>query len=471
MDIPEINEDFSFNAEMKDISIKRINTALRKYAEGFDDALKLSSQFAIFLDTNILLDYYGMSQKEKKNLKEFLDKYKGRIIITKQVEKEFIRNRVSVIDDFFASIDNVRKNYEDNLIKGIRNKFKNTIENKILKYDYPHIWTEINSVFSLFETKLIENQSLKDNIEKELTKIESDNKFIKIVDDILNLYQEFQTTPELSKKEIEFLVKQYNELKNKYEGTKENLRWKVAFPGCGEKPEKDEAHGDYIIYHEIVRYMKEKNTDAIFITNDVTKNDWIQKDLQPFIHYLEKTFCLTERNLFILSGKKILPEISFEQIYITKTTRSEIEVRFYKALNSVYSYLSQLDEYQNSEFETETIINRRTKIELDIKITNEDGSIHGVEVFYISLRKSGMNIMDGIMRRLQTGKKILDSSNVDSYSVYVVADYDNDTEKIERKILDNFKMELSVDLPGRPIFLHFGILDEDKNFMYKARIK
>ena len=61
--------------------------------------------------------------------------------------------------------------------------------------------------------------------------------------------------------------------------------------------------------------MKQNNSDAIFLTTDTLRNDWISKDGEPFIHYIEKTFLNTGHNLYIFNAEKILNFISFENIY------------------------------------------------------------------------------------------------------------------------------------------------------------
>lgn len=105
----KIDKDFFFDATAK-LTVAISNSALRKYASNFDACSKLEGDLPILLDTNILLGYYGMSQTEKEKLIEFLDKLKDRIILTKQVEEEFLKNRLTVIKkDFFGPLNKFRK--------------------------------------------------------------------------------------------------------------------------------------------------------------------------------------------------------------------------------------------------------------------------------------------------------------------------------------------------------------------------
>src|SRR5437762_1432209 len=106
-----INRDFCFSPG--DILTTKISAAaLKKYAEGIEAAMKLEGALPIILDTNILLGYYGMSQQEKDKLRKFIQSYSPRIYITTQIEKEYLRNRVSVIrKDFFKPLTDIKTDF------------------------------------------------------------------------------------------------------------------------------------------------------------------------------------------------------------------------------------------------------------------------------------------------------------------------------------------------------------------------
>ena len=102
-----------------------------------------------------------------------------------------------------------------------------------------------------------------------------------------------------------------------------------AFPGVADLLEKEEnEHADYIIFHEIMKFMEEKNTDAIFLTFDTTKGDWMKGDKHPLLHYVHNCYLNTGKLLFILDADRtlndvlkisiepLLDEESFESIFI-----------------------------------------------------------------------------------------------------------------------------------------------------------
>lgn len=67
--------------------------------------------YKIFIDTNIILDFYRINNKNSINeiLKE-IKKYKKYFISTKQSQDEFLRNRDRTITDFIEELK--KQNYK-----------------------------------------------------------------------------------------------------------------------------------------------------------------------------------------------------------------------------------------------------------------------------------------------------------------------------------------------------------------------
>ena len=318
----EINEEFCFDTSKK-LTIEIAHKALKNYSENLSAASELENSIPIILDTNVLLQYYGMSQVEKKKLIKFLNQNKDRIFLTAQIEKEFLRNRIKVINSsFFTPLKGIpaelEKMYED-----VKNKFKSFLNNRknILENDYPNIWYLLlekeEKLNEIFEDKQILSESLAQEIETTTM----DYKHIHLVDKLLEVCTNFKITPPLSDKEEDFVRKQYDALSKKYEQVKELERREITFPGCGDRSNKEDPYGDFIIFHEILKFMvSEKDgldkTDVIFLTLEKVKGDWFYKDLAPITHYIEKAFLLTDKILFITHADKPL-KLSFENIHKT----------------------------------------------------------------------------------------------------------------------------------------------------------
>lgn len=317
----DINQDFYFDPNAR-LTVAISNSALRKFADNFDACSKLEGNLPILLDTNILLGYYGMSQTEKEKLLEFLEKLKDRIILTKQVEEEFLRNRLTVIKkDFFGPLNRITEDYQK-MRSDIEGHLRNFRDNKkkILSQDYPDLFNKLQEIEEEVKATL-NDETFVEDVKNRVEETTTDHKNIALIDGLLDKVSKFKITDELSETEREFLEKQFIEKVDAYKNEKELTRWKIAVPGCGET--KDDAIGDFIIYHEALKYMKENETSLIFLTNDVTKGDWLQLDKNPHNHYIEQTFRLTDEVCYIIHAERTLTEISFENIH---TTSNEIDL-------------------------------------------------------------------------------------------------------------------------------------------------
>lgn len=318
-----INSDFALNPN-NNLTTNIANLALRKYADGFESAKNLEGNLPIILDTNILLGYYGMSQNEKIKLIKFINSYKERIYITKQVEQEYLRNRLSVIrKDFFSPLNRISEDFISmrNEISGKLQSFKDN-KKKILSQDYPTLWEQLKQIED--EVKgIINDENFYSEIVNQVGITTQNNKNITYIDELLELVSTLNITEDLSTNEIDFLKKHFEELIQVYNGAKENVKWKYAVPGCGEQ--KDDATGDFIIFHEILKFMKLNSKSCIFLTNDVTKGDWLQTDKNPHTHYLEQAYLKTENIIFIIHAEQTLPNISFENIHKTLKVDSNSE--------------------------------------------------------------------------------------------------------------------------------------------------
>lgn len=308
-----INEDFVFSPYIK-LTAQISKCSLEKYLDGIEHAIKLEGDLPIFLDTNILLGYYGMSQNEKNKLIHFIQGYKDRIYLTRQIEQEYLNNRISVIrKDFFDPLSKVVSDFSS-LQNEIEKKFQKYKEEKkkILSNDYPDLWTKFEEIESDV-LKKIKNQTFKSEIDEKVKSSTQINKGIILKDEMLDQISTLKFTDALTEAELLFLKSEFDKLLITYKEARETSRWKLSFPGCAEK--KENPYGDFIIYHEMLAFMKKNNTSCIFLTNDVTKGDWLQNDKSPHIHYLENSFLRTNNIIFIVDGEQTLPAISFENIH------------------------------------------------------------------------------------------------------------------------------------------------------------
>ena len=88
--------------------------------------------YKILIDTNVILDFYRLSDKTNvKNILEEIKKYKKYFISTEQFKDEFLRNRNNVMMEFIRNINLKHSARNDSFIATLKiyPKYKETIKN------------------------------------------------------------------------------------------------------------------------------------------------------------------------------------------------------------------------------------------------------------------------------------------------------------------------------------------------------
>ena len=292
-------DKISFATKLKELNISSYAESIKIYLEAVENAIELKSDIPIFIDTNILLKYYSISFISRKTLFNFLKKHKKRIFITSQVQKEFVKNREDIIERFFnETLEKLEGNFKDE----IKNKAQSYVErNKILFEDFPIFEKKINSLIQDIE-------KAQEQLEKEIADIKSRLNETKYQDEFLSLTLEMNLIDILSEEDTKFLKTEFDILKKSVDISKiknEICKPQNAFPGMMDIKEKPEnPYGDYLIFHEILKYLNDNNTDAIFLTYDTTKGDWIKENKEPHNHYIQTCYLATGKTLFFLDAER-----------------------------------------------------------------------------------------------------------------------------------------------------------------------
>ena len=292
MEKNEINENFWFDSNCKS-DISQLKTSLSLFIQNFDKASTLK-EYPLFLDTNVLLLFYKVSNKVKNNFLNFLKDNIDNIYITEHVKNEFLKSRLKVInEDYLKVVSDVPKE-----LKKQSNKITNFINiNKSILEDYDEIYLDLKEIESeLTRTHDKLNVEINKNLEK--------NKNIKYNDILLEEYSRIQIVNNITENELTFIKEKYNYLKEKAS---------IVFPGMMDGKQKNENDdGDFIIFHEMMKYMKEYNTSVVFLTND-KKKDWFEIDgnnkRHPQINYIESTYNNTQQFNYILEADRTLSSL------------------------------------------------------------------------------------------------------------------------------------------------------------------
>ena len=181
------------------------------------------------------------------------------IFLTSQIEKEFLRNRIKVINnDFFNPLKVIHSNFSSTY-KEIKNNFKSFIESnkKLLLNDYPSIWAQIVEKQNKLNEIFADDDILSEDLAQAIKVTATDNKNIYIVDKLLEVCTKFKIIPPLNDEEVKFIEGQYdnlwdeydkikkdepkvkkdepNERKNEPKVKKDEIKREIIFPGCGDK--------------------------------------------------------------------------------------------------------------------------------------------------------------------------------------------------------------------------------------------
>ena len=248
-------------------SAKQVYDALVAAKTAFDK----EEDYLYVLDTNALLKTYSFDSDSFNKLKKFFESNKGKIFATHTVEIEYIRNRESVSNSY-AVVS--KKKFVDAF-----NKIGGTIEAlysdpgfnySYLMKDNKELCEKIKALHENYKTVSNDVANYEKTISEDNAdafKLECLEMIVKNVDFSTKLAEENQ---------YPILNKEFEELHKKYKDERKNNK-KITqnFPGCGEdNPQKD---GDYIIFHEMMELAKVKGKNIMLLTNDVAKDDWVDK--------------------------------------------------------------------------------------------------------------------------------------------------------------------------------------------------
>lgn len=255
-------------------------------------------------------------------------------------------------------------------IKGRLESFKNN-RKKIFESDFPELWDRLNIMENQINS-IINDDSFKREIQSAVNNTTQANKNIEISDELLSICSEFTIIDSLEEDEYSFLNGLYKKRYSAFIESKQQHNHR--FPGCGEKNKNENTEGDFIIYHEMIKFMKENQTSCIFLTNDITKKDWLQENKRPFVHYIENTYLLTQQVMLISHVEFSLGKINFENVHKqnendTNEVYSDTEKRSSSYLNYLFDrglinvgdrviYQPALKEEVNTELVTALIIKK-----------------------------------------------------------------------------------------------------------------
>lgn len=237
-----------------------------------EEFVEILNNAHISLDTNVLLNLYRYSKQNSQETLSLLNTVKKRLIFSHYVTLEYVKNRKKVAAD---SIEEYKK-----IISSIDEKYNSLLG-------------ELNNISS---NKLSKKDKLIDSIQKNQLKI------------ITAIESEKTKKDELYKSGLEAeiceligdsILEKFSDadyIKNKAEGIR---RFKEQIPPGFMDSDKNE-NGDYYIFKSLIDFAIEKESDVIFVTDDV------KKDMFVNLHGIKYARPELLNEFYELTGKKIL---------------------------------------------------------------------------------------------------------------------------------------------------------------------
>jgi len=390
------------------------NHCTKKYVEGFESAINLVSPLPIFLDANVILRYYSISFNAREKLYKFLESNIHRIFLTAQVQNEILKNRGDNIKKFFQQVSKkVPQEFNSDIVNHLQGFLE---KHKTILKDYPYMETELTNHKQQLE-KLLQKLN-----EDTSTKYE-ENKMLIWKDKLLDLLCKANILNPLTNEDFDILKKDFDLLKKGVDVAKIDSilnKSTSVFPGLGDIKEKPEnPYGDFIIFHEIMKYQFDNKTDSIFLTFDNTKGDWMSLSKEPYLHYVYNIYLNTEHLLYIVDAERTLEKIL--EINIDSLITEQ---------NNQINYVINIDNI-NKLFETHPIFNGRFYLSCDDRLVNE---LHESGYMSIEELSIAMDKLSAIIPEVLNRHPGLNTVGVLRYGLRILDDNFNQIHKLKKSI-------------------------------------
>ncbi|MDR0262374.1 MAG: hypothetical protein LBJ04_04035 [Sphingobacterium sp.] len=313
-------ERVSFFAKRGYHDLRKYSICLKEYHKNIDKEIGLETSTPLFLDANVLLRYYEISLAARKKLLTFIESNMKRIVLTYQVQQEFLKNREEVIDNFFKD---VTAKIPGNFTSEVLNKIHNFLnQNKVILKDYPDFESDISNAKDNLE-------KARESIDVKIKTVSNDYKKLKFEDPFLDIINKCIILDGLDQEYLTSIKSEFDDLKKDTKDVSSesiSKNRKMIFPGLGDIKKKPEnPYGDFIIIHEIMKYMVDNSTNAVFLTFDATKKDWMSASKEAYLHYIENVYYNTGKIINILDADRTLEGVLEVDLYSLIESEFEIE--------------------------------------------------------------------------------------------------------------------------------------------------
>lgn len=313
METPLIQAGWSFGALHGQYDPQQQASYLAAYQAALAHWQQLPQEAAIFLDTNVLLGYYQWPLVAQQAFDAFLKERAAQVYCCYQVRMEFKRHVAKLYHQYW---DQAELPWPTERQQGLPEQladFQDAYGDVLTAY--PNFKQRLQAETQQVQQCLIQVAQLKKQrlkaVKKHLRK-----------QDVRPLVDSLQQLPPLKHSEIAFLKAEFDELKTDALAYKAKHPMvdsltaylqtypEAIFPGLADIAQKAaQPYGDYLIYHELMKWAKGNPTEQIiWLTNDITKRDWLQVNYQVYPHYIENFYRQTGQLLYMFPATPLLEQ-------------------------------------------------------------------------------------------------------------------------------------------------------------------
>ena len=319
-----------------DSGVRDMRNAYSWYIKPSDEEIiKIWGNGILTVDANVLLDLYRYNETTREDLLKSLERFKGRIWISRQAAEEFIRNR-------YKAIFSVKESFED-------------------------ATKEMSTLCSALDnaiSKLKGNRIVPKNVTNELR-----DSIKKAVDDVkLQIDYAKQHHPDYTEKDIVFdrililfdgVVGSKFDIKKYDDVTKEAQRRidEQIPPGYLDRDKGgDRKYGDYFMWRQILDFSKHEKKPIIFVTSEA-KPDWWEehfgRTVGPRMELLREAMEYTGQRILIYKTERFVS-------YAAKTIGKEVDKEIVEDILAVRESRSRVavDLIHQDIIEANDIVNR-----------------------------------------------------------------------------------------------------------------
>lgn len=261
----------------------------------------------IVFDTNILFNLYRYSASTRDDLLNVMEANADKLWMPYQVGFEYFNKREDIIDKMVKAHDALKDKVDS---------FKTTLTEFFNKDYSHHPLIKREDFFNAYDEAIT---CYKSRLDEWMNEMPSYNEDDTILTKLLELYE--------GKTGDDYPAAKLNEIYK--EGA---TRYKDQIPP-GYKDGKEKEHegprhmyGDLIIWHQVIDYAKDQDTDIIFVTEDLKEDWWCRRDgeiVSPRVELLREFHSETGKTLLMYSQEGFL---SAAHADVKATTTEEVKV-------------------------------------------------------------------------------------------------------------------------------------------------